>query len=124
MQTFLPYRDFEDNKRLGKQRVEAMQILNCIYKKSGWKNHPVVKMWTGYEEALKMYHDIMIIEWKKRGFKNTMKLLSNDYITMPWWLGNPEFHLSHQSNLIRKLPDHYCKFFPKVSNNLPYFWPS
>ena len=36
MQTFLPYSDFEqslsclDNKRLGKQRVESMQILNIL----------------------------------------------------------------------------------------------
>ena len=36
MQTFLPYKSFErsvqvlDNKRLGKQRVEAFQILNVL----------------------------------------------------------------------------------------------
>lgn len=36
MQTFLPYADFSmsakclDYRRLGKQRVEAMQILNAI----------------------------------------------------------------------------------------------
>ncbi len=36
MQTFLPYPDFKesfralDSKRLGKQRVEAFQILNAI----------------------------------------------------------------------------------------------
>jgi hypothetical protein len=38
MQTFMPYSDFEktarclDNKRLGKQRVEAWQILNTLNK--------------------------------------------------------------------------------------------
>ena len=52
MQTFLPYKSFVksaqclDNKRLGKQRVEAMQILKSIYIEDyGWKNHPATKMW-------------------------------------------------------------------------------
>jgi len=62
MQTFLPYSNFYesakvlDQKRLGKQRVEVLQLLNSIkaskedrpYK--GWKNHPCRKMWyTGPE---------------------------------------------------------------------------
>ena len=41
MQTFLPYDSFEESasvldwKRLGKQRVEAMQIVNAIEKQTG-----------------------------------------------------------------------------------------
>ena len=41
MQTFLPYPDFErsakvlDNKRLGKQRVEVLQILNVLLRPGG-----------------------------------------------------------------------------------------
>ena len=51
MQTFLPYANFEDSakvldwRRLGKQRVEADQILNIISGKTeklGWRNHPPV----------------------------------------------------------------------------------
>ena len=59
MQTFLPYKSFRktalclDNKRLGKQRVETLQILRALtgyYNQSGaWLNHPAVKMWRGYE---------------------------------------------------------------------------
>ena len=59
MQTFLPYPDFQktaqclDNKRLGKQRVEARQIISTLEGKSnGWRNHPAVKMWKGYEDCL------------------------------------------------------------------------
>jgi len=52
VQTFLPYSDFEntvkclDYRRLGKQRVEAMQILNCLQpgSTSSWKNHPRCKL--------------------------------------------------------------------------------
>lgn len=58
MMTFLPHEDFEksaqslDYRRLGKQRVEAMQIYNCLLKPTRWKNHPAVLMWSGYEDAL------------------------------------------------------------------------
>ena len=41
----------------------------------------------------------------------------------PPWFGDKEFHRSHQSNLIRKMPEHYQKLFPDVPNNLPYVWP-
>ena len=70
MQTFLPYKNFIksakclDYKRLGKQRVEALQIHNIISGKrttGGWINHPVVKMWTGYDQLLAYYHNTMII---------------------------------------------------------------
>ncbi len=131
--TFVPYSDFEsiarclDNRRLGKQRVEAYQILLLIYDyeflmtqygtietdtvrdlflslnrryaqenirwtrsitagipvyhiateadKSilrGYQYHPVVRMWWGYKDALKLYLNTMIFEFIRRGFRNTM----------------------------------------------------
>ena len=64
MQTFLPYANYTksaqvlDDKRLGKQRVEALQILKAIYLDNyGWKQHPCVKMWKDYPESLMMYMD-------------------------------------------------------------------
>ena len=72
MQTFLPYADFLasakalDQKRLGKQRVETIQVL-----------------------------------------------------------GDPLFHRSHQSALLRKDPSFYRPLFgPDVPDDLPYVWPS
>jgi hypothetical protein len=41
----------------------------------------------------------------------------------PTWMGNDEFHLSHQSNLVRKFPEHYGPQFPGVSPDLEYVWP-
>ena len=62
MQTFLPYADFErsaralDAKRLGKQRVETIQVVRALTRPGyGWANHPAVLMWKGYEEALGRY---------------------------------------------------------------------
>ena len=77
MQTFLPYADFQrsaqvlDYKRLGKQRVEALQIHNIVSGKrttGGWLNHPAVRMWEGYADCLAHYHDVMIREWIARGY--------------------------------------------------------
>jgi hypothetical protein len=134
MQTFLPYPDFNkvakclDYRRLGKQRVEAMQILNILTGKStkkGWRSHPAVLMWRGFEESLKLYHDIMIQEWIDRGYNNTMKQFNvPDRVDMPYWMGDREFHRSHKSNLLRKDPSYYREFWPNERDDLEYVWPS
>jgi pyrimidine dimer DNA glycosylase len=134
MQTFLPYSSFPevahilDSKRLGKQRVEGLQILNIITRPDyvgGWKNHPAVLMWRGYEAALKLYVNTMIEEWKRRGYRNTMQLYDLDgvEIVMPWWMGDRRFHDAHKSNLLRKYPEYYRQFGWDVQEDLPYFWP-
>jgi len=133
MQTFLPYPNIEkslkvlDDKRLGKQRVEAYQILNILLKrtrKKGWKNHPAVRMWRKYPNALKLYFNKSLEEWIKRGYKNNMKFEKTRGRTVfPKWFGNKEFHASHKSNLLRKNQKHYSKFKWKEKDNLPYIWP-
>jgi len=133
MQTFLPYPNIEkslkvlDDKRLGKQRVEAYQILNILLKrtrKKGWKNHPAVRMWRKYPNALKLYFNKSLEEWIKRGYKNNMKFEKTRGRTVfPKWFGNKEFHASHKINLLRKNQKHYSKFKWKEKDNLPYIWP-
>lgn len=133
MQTFLPYANIEksmkvlDSRRLGKQRVEAFQILNILLKRtksSAWKNHPAVKMWRGRANALKYYFNKSVEEWLNRGYNNTMKKETiKGKIVFPNWLGKRKFHSSHKSNLLRKNPDHYQKFNWREPNNLPYVWP-
>lgn len=134
MQTFLPYPNLSkslkvlDNKRLGKQRVEAFQILNILLKRTkskAWKNHPAVKMWSGYENALKHYLNKAIKLWVSKGYKNNMKLeVIKGKIILPEWFGNPMFHASHRSNLLRKNKTYYKKFKWKEKTNLPYIWPT
>lgn len=140
MQTFLPYADFRetakvlDYRRLGKQRVEAFQIFRAMNGETrGWRNHPAVLMWNGYETALALYAIAICEEWIARGYKDTMLprfkeilegLALQQQTTYPSWLGDPEFHKSHQSNLIRKLPEHYQPLWPDVPNNLEYVWPT
>jgi len=137
MQTFLPFPSFWksaealDYRRLGKQRIEAKQIYNILTadfqtSKRGWINHPAVLMWKGHEETLKLYMVVMIEEWIKRGYKNTMDMpiVWTAHCSNPWWLGNYDFHISHQSNLLRKDYDYYAPKFGAVPLNLPYFWPT
>jgi hypothetical protein len=130
MQTFLPYPHMKasmvalDYRRLGKQRVEAAQILNTLLHGGGWQNHPAVKMWRGYEDALALYHNLCVIEWAQRGYSNSMPLFSTSPdVALPPWFGNPDFHRSHRSNLLRKDPAHYRPLFPDDPDNLPYVWP-
>lgn len=137
MQTFLPYANFTesakclDRQRLGKQRVEAWQILQALtIPNYGWKNHPAVKMWKGYELQLCTYGLAICNAWLQRGYKDTLAASFNAGLfiykfngDIPW-LGNFDFHISHQSNLLRKNPIYYSKFNWNVPNNLPYIWPA
>ncbi len=140
MQTFLPYKDFArsakvlDRQRLGKQRVEGLQILRCLLGIGSlrWANHPAVKMWKGHELYLAKYVITICNEWIARGYKDTVKAKVEQLAIIepmrsylpPLWLGDRAFHHSHQSNLIRKLPAHYRQYFPTISSHLPYVWPN
>lgn len=139
MQTFLPFASFSktakslDYKRLGKQRVETFQLLRAINGETkGWANHPAARMWRGHESVLAMYGCIICDEWMKRGYTDNMTPRITEYFKIfgppnecpkPRWLGDPDFHKSHQSNLIRKLPEFYGPLFSGVPDNLPYIWP-
>jgi len=132
MQTFLPVASFEetakilDYRRLGKQRVEARQILNTILNgTTAWKNHPAVRMWRGFTPALLEYSNVMILEWIRRGYKNTMEVFETDgNFVYPPWFSDKSFHASHRSNLLRKDFDYYSHFGWVEDISLPYVWPA
>lgn len=70
MQTFLPLPDFAasaaslDRQRLGKQRIENLQLMRAIVDPSaGWRNHPCVGMWRTVPCALFRYHEAICSEW-------------------------------------------------------------
>ena len=138
MNTFLPFKDFIlsgkalDNKRLGKQRVEVLQMLNKIHgitKGKGWTNHPCTKMWYSTPNALVEYGLNICDIWKNKGFKDTcyekikFHYKSNLSNKMPEWLGRDDVHISHQSKLIQKDREFYKPKFPNAPENLEYVWP-
>ena len=148
MQTFLPYADFEqcaevlDDRRLGKQRVEVLQIVRALTRPGhGWRHHPAVRMWRGYEEALAAYGAAICAEWVRRGHADTCATTIRTDVrdagvrrvraqtelaaagALPPWLGDEPFHRSHRSNRVRKDPAHYRPAFGDVPDDLPYVWP-
>ena len=131
MQTFLPVPDFDetaqllDYRRLGKQRVEASQILRALEDPEyGWQHHPAVRQWRGFTSALRRYRNEMIKEWVRRGYRNTMALsASGGRVRMPPWLGHRGYHLSHRSNLLRKDPAFYAQHGWRIKTDHPYLWP-
>ena len=108
-----------DYRRLGKQRVEAKQIVDTIEKNTnGWKNHPVSKMWKNNIVGLKYYINCCIDEWVKRGYKNTMKKYDlSEYLLpdgtydelkiLPWFYFNKQIQESFKASLLRKNNEYY-----------------
>jgi pyrimidine dimer DNA glycosylase len=138
VQTFLPYANFErsasvlDNQRLGKQRIEAIQILRVnMGLRTGWASHPAAIMWKGFEVALWEYAHECCLEWSRRGYSNRKSYAALDSLyrrfdapmLLPSWFSDKRVHRAYQSNLVRKNPQHYRQFFPSVPDDLPYVWP-
>lgn len=148
MQTFLPYADFAqaasvlDDKRLGKQRVECIQVVRGLTVPDyGWRHHPAVKMWRGSLEALGRYSLTCCEVWVGRGYADTCAatiaaelagagidtVRTQEQLAaageLPTWLGDEDFHVSHRSALVRKDPEHYGEAFVGVPTDLPYVWP-
>src|SRR5215212_5746516 len=149
MQTFLPVADFAesarllDSPRLGKQRVETLQILRAIELPDyGWANHPAVLMWRGRTPALVAYGLAMARIWRERGFADTTEPQIGEFAPdvvgvpqaeradadlLPSWVGEESVHLSHRSNLIAKDPAFYrprfTELFGPEPDDLPYVWP-
>jgi hypothetical protein len=149
VQTFLPLPTFADSarvldpKRLGKQRVETLQVFRALTVPGyGWRHHPAARMWIGYAESLVRYGLEMCAVWEATGRGDTCAgTLVSELAAclgvhaprtqealavageLPPWLGMKPFHLSHQSALVRKNPSWYRRFFPDVADDLPYVWP-
>ena len=145
MQTFLPYPDFArsaavlDVPRLGKQRVETLQILRAItFEDYGWRNHPAVTMWVGYTPALVTYGVAVTRRWQAAGYGDTVGPQLVEFLDgtplrsqrdlreaglLPPWLGRRDLHRSHRAALVRKDPGHYGALFGPIDPDLPYVWP-
>jgi hypothetical protein len=152
VQTFLPFPDFSesaqvlDQARLGKQRVEALQVLRAVTLPGyGWQSHPAIAMWRGHRTALTAYALAITDEWIAQGHADTVRpqvlefapalgdqeagagagasvadLVAAD---LPTWLGDHAVHRSHRSKLVQKEPEWYRSRFPDVPDDLDYVWP-
>lgn len=146
MQTFLPFPGFArsaealDGPRLGKQRVEVLQVLRALeLPEYGWSGHPAVAMWRGRTPALVCYGLACVREWTSRGHADTTAAQVAEFAPetadasqeelavsgqLPSWLGGRALHRSHRSNLLRKDPAHYGpRFEAGLPDDLDYVWP-
>lgn len=156
MQVFVPFPniydslDLLDKKRLVKQVIECGQILDVILQRKtgkGWVNHPAVKMWYQYPDALKLYKntgfrmakDKFDVKWVKTKLED---MSDGNLPQMPNWWGRSDIHESHLSNLKRKaiedidhhrFPRSWALYdsmldklgqdeFSKLNQYLPYVW--
>jgi hypothetical protein len=150
VQTFLPVPDFEDaarlldSPRLGKQRVETLQILRALELPDyGWANHPAVLMWRGRTPALVAYGLAMVKVWQERGFADSTFAQIAEFAPevvgvpqaelaaaglLPSWVGDEELHRSHRSNLLAKdgafYRPRFAERFGHEPDDLPYVWPA
>jgi hypothetical protein len=149
VQTFLPVPDFADgarlldSPRLGKQRVETLQILRALELPDyGWANHPAVLMWRGRTPALVAYGLAAVRAWQERGFADSTSAQIAEFAPdvagatqaelaeagmLPSWVGDEALHRSHRSNLIAKDAAFYrprfAELFGPEPDDLPYVWP-
>lgn len=142
MQTFLPYKDFDksaqalDSKRLNKQILECYQILKVLSNpdpRAGWRNHPAVKMWRGFEHNLWDYTMAIVKEANVRGIKTdkNMENLTNllNVHGIDWSFDTPEWYTNdltmkrltttHKANLYKKDPIYYFDFHSSVAESNP-----
>jgi len=157
MQIFLPFANFRksleclDNKRLGKQRVEAFQVYMLLTRdaasNSHWLRHPVLKMWRGYELALRHYIIECCSVWITRKTKDGSRFFSNakmdenietykirlsaqeqKRMQLPPFIGLDRFHDSHKAMLFHKgklrseSTNHYEQFHD-YAHITGYYWP-
>jgi len=103
--------------RLGKQRVEAKQLIDAITAfKAGnpnpsWINHPAARSWINNLDSLKLYFNAVVSEWVSRGYKNNYELYTDidPNAEPPYWMDCPAVHYSHIAQLMQKDNFYYCK---------------
>lgn len=137
MQTFLPYKNYKqtaeilDMRRLGKQRVETLQILKALVDPSyGWQHHPATNMWRNHEIHLVDYGIAICDEWISRGYKDTCKEKIGNFYNffdcsdLPYWYGDERLHSSHRASLYKKASDLYPDTWKFDLEKFPeYWWP-
>jgi hypothetical protein len=144
MQTFLPYTDYGlsasalDTRRLGKQVIEAAQMLKALETGTGMgAHHPATLAWRGHEASLAQYGQACLDEWRYRhgkdGYAAAGALFAKVLVAVPGpddlfphdvapppWLTDA-LKRSHRGHLYRKDPWHYARW--EEHADMPLLYP-
>lgn len=113
MQIFVTGTVFEtiealDKKRFHNQITEARIVIECLRGKNGWGKHPLIKMYTDYEDWLMCY--IEAFKAYKSGEVEAAKIISRiAELYQPDWF-NEEFYNKHRARLYTKNPKEYSQW--------------
>lgn len=141
MNTFLPLPNFAesaavlDNHRLGKQRVECLQILQALKLGNRWSAHPATRMWSKHPSGLAFYGITICVQWMHLKRKDgsyfddgvadqISDLYDPDECDLPWWFGNDRLHRCHRAALLYKNPGWYSQFGWTEKPIQAYWWPN
>jgi hypothetical protein len=101
-------------------RKDVILPTDTIYS-LGYSSHPIIKMWVGYEDSLKLYinkHIRVYNSLKTKGGERchinikSYNIPDKRDIIHPWWITQTKaVILSHRGSLIRKNPSHYTRKF-------------
>lgn len=123
MQTFILHQDMGisagrlDTRRCFKQAVECKQIYQAIANESnGWRNHPAVLQWTGYEDPLLSYGWTCLTSCEDyKSYRLRSWYTQQEYL---FYIDFPHrFHKLipfHQGLLLRKDYHYYKHIFPNI----------
>lgn len=106
----------------------------------GFSQHAIVKMWIGYQSALKSYINAHILEYRTRVKNDNTSCNINmdiydlpDAYPMPWWINSNDIINTHRASLLRKEqhrhePPHYINndIFTSIDEKYKqhgYIWP-
>lgn len=141
IQTWLPLPDFKnslvtlDDGFLTYQRLHVLELMEHFhaipeedshlpgdYESHDLDGHPLVDMWVGYELQLIEYGLQACEGWSLRNKRedplyqhlaNHQQWANTEDATFdkPNWMGDIDFHLSHQAELLRRNHPHYSEHF-------------
>jgi hypothetical protein len=118
---------------LNKQLLECRQIMKVLITtftdpaaKPGWRNHPAVRMWAGYEGTLLSYSSYVAAELNNRdiAFENNWNAILDNFwnsgihmesiAAIPNWWADPvqadKIITTHRASLFKKDPQHYAQW--------------
>jgi len=105
------YIHVDDSKTAGDKRIKPNITLYNVKPASidngyligmGFKSHPCVTMWLGFETGLCYYINAHINEWVSRGYKNTMTTYSEAQPIFPSWCNDEAVLDAFRANLMTK----------------------